>query len=574
MLLTKETEGFEKEMKSLSIKTFVLVAGSLMFASIASFAQKQNNIWYFGEYAGVTFNSGVPIVLTNGVMFQNEGSAVMCDNNGNLLFFTDGVSVWNRNLVKMPNGTGLRGNSSTTQSALIVPQPGNCNIYYIFTAPAEDTIIPLCYNIVDLTLDGGLGDISLKNIPLYTPVTERLTGTLQSNGEDYWVVSMSYGSNGFLAFSVTSTGVNTTPLISYSGPLINAANGGISDVLGYMKISPDGSKLCYANSGYIGSYSQLFDFNNTTGVVSNNIQLVDSMGYGVEFSPDNSKVYIETGEPYIITQYDLSDISSAAIQHSATQIVNKFYNPDSTKVYYGGALELGPDNKIYSDRLQENILSVIDQPNLAGAACNFSDTGIILSDKCQDGLPNNIKILGSDCLLPVELLNFTYTLVNRTVELKWQTAEEISSDYFLIEHSADGVNFTAIGKVAAAGNSGSLKEYGFVDEEPLAVNYYRLKEVDFNGHFMYSDVLLVKMVGGTALNIIQNPVGNSLEVEVNGSSQTNELVIYDFSGRRLKTVNVGNGVQRVDVSSFPAGSYLVEMVEGDGEVARRRFVKE
>ena len=106
------------------------------------------------------------------------------------------------------------------------------------------------------------------------------------------------------------------------------------------------------------------------------------------------------------------------------------------------------------------------------------------------------------------------------------------------------------------------------------MNYYRLKEVDFNGHFMYSDVLLVKMVGAAALTIMQNPVWNSLQIQVNGATQTNELVIYDFSGRRLETVTVGNGVQSVDVSSFPAGSYVVELVEGDGEVARGRFVKE
>jgi hypothetical protein len=299
-----------------------------------SFSQKQNNIWYFGEDAGVSFNSGLPIALTNGVMYQTEGSAVMSDNDGNLLFFTDGVSVWNRNLVKMPNGTGLKGNSSTTQSALIVPEPGNCNIYYIFTAPSEDTITPLCYNIVDMSLDGGLGDISSKNIALYTPVTERLTGTLQSNETDYWVVAQAYGANGFLAFSITSSGVNVTPVISHSGPLIDYANGGIDDVIGYMKISYDGSKLCYAN---LDGSSQLFAFDNSTGIVSNNISLVDSMGYGVEFSPDNSKVYIATGGgPYTITQYDLSLSTPSAIKNSATQIVYQFYNSDTTKVEYGG----------------------------------------------------------------------------------------------------------------------------------------------------------------------------------------------------------------------------------------------
>jgi hypothetical protein len=325
---------------------------------------------------------------------------------------------------------------------------------------------------------------------------------------------------------------------------------------------------------YGDSTSQLFDFDNVTGTVYNNVSLVDSGGYGVEFSPDNSKVYIATANaPYVITQYDLSAVSPTAIQNSATQIVYEDYDSLTKKYKYGGALELGPDNKIYSDRVTLDMLSVINQPNLAGAACNFSDTGVVLNNRCNDGLPNNIKTLGSDCLLPVELLNFSYTLVNKTVLLKWQTAEEISSDYFLIERSGDGVNFEAIGKQAAAGNSGSLKQYGFLDGEPLAVNYYRLKEVDFNGHFMYSDVLLVKMVGAAALTIMQNPVWNSLQIQVNGATQTSTLVIYDFAGRRVETLSVGNGVQGVDVSGFPAGSYVAELVTSNGQIYNQHFVK-
>jgi len=113
-----------------------------LFFFIALTAQAQNcapetNFWYFGTNAGLNFNTGAPIPLTDGLVANYEGSATASDTNGNLLFYTDGVTVWNQNHQQMPNGFGLQGNPSTTQAALIVQQPDNDNIYYIFTAPSQ-----------------------------------------------------------------------------------------------------------------------------------------------------------------------------------------------------------------------------------------------------------------------------------------------------------------------------------------------------------------------------------------------------------------------------------------------------
>jgi hypothetical protein len=555
-----------------------------------SFSQKQNNNWYFGGFAGVTFNSGIPVALTNGLMYQAEGSAVMSDNNGNLLFFTDGVTVWNRNLDTMPNGKELWGNYSATQSALIVPQPGNCNIYYIFTVPADinsqDITTPMAYSVVDMSLDGGLGDISTKNTPLYLPVTEKLTGTLKSNGTDYWVMAHAYNSNSFLAYSVTSTGVDTIPIISNSGPVIQEIYP-YNNVIGYMKFSPDGSKLCYANID--SDSSQLFDFDNATGEVSNDLALPihgEDSGfeyYGLEFSPDNSKLYIATWPSwqYVITQFDLSAGSPVAIQNSATQIINRVYNADSTKFQNGGALELGPNGKIYSALYNQNILAVINQPNLEGTLCDWADTGVLLNNKCLCGLPNNIKQLGStsSCSLPVDLLNFTATSINNTVKLQWQTTNEINSDYFTIERSSDGLSFSGIGKVNAAGNSNGLKQYEFIDQTPLSQGrgvggeaYYRLKEVDLDGNYKYSNILLVKMPQVQPLIIMGNPVQNNLQINI-ASSQTNYLSIFDFTGRRLNSFTAQSGVQNIDVSSLTAGTYVLQMITADGQVYDKVFVK-
>jgi hypothetical protein len=556
------------------MKRYLLIA-SLLFLSSYCFAQKQNNVWYFGVDAGVTFNSGTPLALKNGVMNQTEGTSVMCDNNGNLLFFTDGVSVWNRNLQLMPNGTGLLGNSSATQSALIVPEPGNCNIYFIVTVSSQFLLptIPLSYSVVDMSLNGGLGDISSKNNPLYLPVTERLAATLQSNGKDYWIVSQAYGTNGFVAFSVTSSGINTTPVISFSGPVLNEIMG-YYNAIGYMKFSPDGSKLCYANS--VGR-SQLFDFNNATGVVSNNVTLVDSLGYGVEFSPDNSKLYVSTWHPYayIITQYDLSAGSASAIQNSATKIVNEKYNADLS-FKYGGALQLGPDNKIYSAVLDEYFLSVINKPDLPGKQCKYADTGIILSNQCLDGLPNNIKQFGStsSCSLPLTVENFEAAIKEKSTQLSWTTFDEVNTASDIVERSYDGIHFSAIAALLANGST-QMNYYNYTDHPSFNEQkvYYRIEFKDKDGATTYSKIIMLPL-NGESFSIIQNPVQNVLQLQINiSSSQTNTISVFDFSGRRIKTFNAQNGVQHIDVSFLASGIYVLQMITADGEMYNKVFVK-
>src|SRR6185436_12341018 len=105
----------------------------MLCAVFAAHAQKENNIWCFGNRAGLDFNSGSPVVFTGAAISTMEGCSSVADSSGNLLFYTDGRTVWNKNHVAMPNGTSLNGGSSSTQSAIIVKMPGNANIYYIFT---------------------------------------------------------------------------------------------------------------------------------------------------------------------------------------------------------------------------------------------------------------------------------------------------------------------------------------------------------------------------------------------------------------------------------------------------------
>ena len=172
------------------MKKIVPIFIFLVLSSFISSAQKEANIWYFGFKAGLDFNSGSPVPLTNGKLITYEGCSSISDKTtGQLLFYTCGDTVYNRNLQIMPNGTGLLGNKSSTQSSVAIPMPGSSTKYYLFVVDAQAGFIPpsttgfggVSYSIIDMTLNGGLGDLSLKNISLLTKSQLKILATLRRN---------------------------------------------------------------------------------------------------------------------------------------------------------------------------------------------------------------------------------------------------------------------------------------------------------------------------------------------------------------------------------------------------------
>ena len=104
----------------------------IFFPFLQSYSQGEANFWYFGENAGIDFNSGNPVPIS-GQLSTNEGCSSFSDKTGKLLFYSDGITVWDKNGNAMPNGRNLFGDPSSSQSAIIVPHPGNGNLYYLFT---------------------------------------------------------------------------------------------------------------------------------------------------------------------------------------------------------------------------------------------------------------------------------------------------------------------------------------------------------------------------------------------------------------------------------------------------------
>lgn len=355
----------------------------LLLLSITTSGQFQAANWFFGTQAGITFNTNPPTPLPGGQINQSEGCCSISDTSGNLLFYSDGLTVWDNTHTIMPNGTGLLGGVSSTQSSIAVQDPGNATKYYLFTVPQQGDTIPLSYSIIDVTLNGGHGDITpTKNIPLMNNTTEKLTAVFHSNGTDVWIIAHEFGTNNFDAFLLTAAGISLTPVISSSGSV--HSNSSNNNVIGYMKASPCGDKLAVAV--WFADYLELFDFDNSTGIVSHPVLLgtfsASSGVYGVEFSPDDSKLYASIITPGIVIQYNLLANTDAGIIASADTV-------GTSPVNFNGALQTGPDARIYLVKNGSNTLDCIRNPNLSGSACNYVNDDVSLGTGFgQLGLPD------------------------------------------------------------------------------------------------------------------------------------------------------------------------------------------
>lgn len=362
------------------------------------YSQGEGNIWYFGQNAGLDFNSGSPVALINGQLNTTEGCSTISTNAGQLLFYTDGITVWNKNHQIMSNGTGLMGHSSSSQSAVIVPKPGSTNLYYIFTTPEKADPTGARYSIVDMSINGSLGDVTtVKNVLINSSVCEKIAVVKKDNLDEYWVVFHGFGSNSFFAYSISATGINNTPVVSNSGTVvtISTVSGQNDYAIGYLKFSPNAERLLCCNS-YLNT--ELFDFDSTTGTVSNaRVIYTGTQYYGAEFSPSSDLLYLSGGgfnNPKVF-QYNLNVNDIAASEY----IVFDSFNSDGF-----GALQLAPDNKIYIARNDRANLSVINNPDNFGNGCNFQFNGISLAPKTSKiGLPQFVQTIFNPYFTVVEL---------------------------------------------------------------------------------------------------------------------------------------------------------------------------
>jgi hypothetical protein len=181
-------------------------------------------------------------------------------------------------------------------------------------------------------------------------------------------------------------------------------------------------------------------------------------------------------------------------------------------------------------------------------------------------------------VLPVEMAAFTAEQNENTAALKWATYSEINNAYFEIEHSTDGREFTEIDFVEGAGNSLDYVEYGFVHENPATgKNYYRLRQVDFDGQFTYSEVVVVefKTRAISEVKVFPNPVVEWVTIEMPTLDNEAIVTVFNVSGQLMKSeiISTTNNYLRIDVNDWTDGQYFIRIQTNDNQVITKQFVK-
>jgi gliding motility-associated-like protein len=405
----------------------VLIIGKI------SFTQKQNNQWRFGNGGAIDFNTLPPSFVSGCPILTSEGSASVADRvTGALLFYTDGVTVWNAKNQIMPNGTGLLGGTATllssTTAAVIVPKPGSNSLYYIVTIDEQSSNNGVRYSVVDMTLNGGLGDIKSdqKNIFLFQTNSEKLEVVPAADGQSYWLLTRDNSGDSFYSFKITNSGLQNTPVISTLGS--TQGNGA-----GHMKINKQFNKI--AIGVLFGSKMELFDFDNKTGIVSNpiawNFSLPSPLIYGVEFSPNGKVLYIS--DLNTILQYDISNLSSFAIE-SSVYIVSTENNT---------SLQLGIDDKIY---VNSGSLNAINCPNKLGVACGYQKN--VIANQTGGGgygLPKWVYYLNDTATFKPNSITYSDSCFGKATQFSIQNKIGISNINWNFGDPTSGLNNTSVG---------------------------------------------------------------------------------------------------------------------------------
>ena len=360
----------------------------ILFCAVYCFGQKETNYWYFGYNAGLDFSKLQTIKDDSGLWTGNmpkaiwgpintrEGCFTLADANGNLMMSSDGVKVYNKNNKQMPNGYGLKGNSSATQSGIVIPMPGNNSKYYIVTVAALETnpMDGINYSIVDMTADGGLGDVIEKNKPLYNVSTdENIASVRKPNTDEYWLIHREYNKSTqkltVYVWELTSSGFSAIPK-KYSIH-VNISR---SVQPGYLKFSSDATRfvspLCYSN------YILSGEFNPNTGEVSyvQCRQASPSTGiYSIEFSYSGEQIFIgapNSRKGYHITWNNLRNTSLYM-----TDIKCPLTN-----------IQIAADGRIYGIEIDTRNLYVIMDPE-KGALSEIRKFSNFLTSGVWIGLP-------------------------------------------------------------------------------------------------------------------------------------------------------------------------------------------
>ena len=388
------------------------VAILLVLFSFSAFAQKEDYTWIVGvppiemDFTDTIFTYNASFHQTNGVYFFGT-SFTQNDSSGNLLFYTNGAFIYDRQGNVMENGDGLNPSSYLSglvnggngvgngflQGAMGIKKPGDNSLYYLFHFGASDNcpgyplnaelICKLFVTTIDVFANNGLGKVIEKNHPIMQDsimTGTELTLLKHGNGRDWWLIKRANNTaNRYYKFLITADTI-TGPFVQDIGSFPKPYSG----TYGTAAVSPDGTK--FAGVTYAQGIN-IFDVDRCTGLFSNPISFMAldsaiedtfSEAYSLAFSPNSHFLYV-CGS-YFIYQYDLKANDIAA---SRVPLITIDYHSGNDFEWL--PMQLAPDGKIYIGPYNgAKFLSVITEPDSAGLACNLHPYSVIMPCASND----------------------------------------------------------------------------------------------------------------------------------------------------------------------------------------------
>ena len=266
--------------------------------------------------------------------------------------------------------------------------------------------------------------------------------------------------------------------------------------------------------------------------------------------------------------YSFANVGWFELRDSYDSLVEKvIYSPDSLHIEDYSVFGLYDTRRYF---IGENESTPVGTSlSFCGFSFGYGNTNLTLQS-----IAATRDSVNSCLTLPISLGNFSYTLINKTIRLNWETLSESNTKYFGIERSSDGTNFTTIGNTVAAGNSSDKRTYSFADNNPRYINHYRIRQVDVDGKFSYTKMLFVKVQQENPLEVQGNIIKDNLKVVIHpGEANISSLILYDFSGKKIQQFKATAGSQTLHFSSIASGSYLLQLLTKDGQVYNQRMVK-
>lgn len=354
------------------------------------------NIWYFGNNAGIDFNPlpDNPAVAIQGPLATPEGTSVISDRNGQVIFSTDGFSIFDKLNTDITPPGGIGGENGSTQSALIIPVPGDETLYYIFTTREiyGSGTYEVRYSLYDLKLNNGVGGLAEYNQLLFGPSTERITGN------DNWLIAHEFGNNSFRAYRITANGISN-PVISDIGSdhsIAIAENG-----QGYMKLGAQNRLVVALSTPGVSNVVEVFDFIDSTGSVTNfrtaDLQSTTGQVYGVEVSPGGNKLFAS-----------LTDASSTLYEFAFDSLGMPYLKQSVAQAGELGAIQIAPDGQLYvaiNGSTSLGMFQAQEDTTSLSPITNLQPFNLAAGTTSTLGLPNFIQSISNPTTSP----NFSFT---------------------------------------------------------------------------------------------------------------------------------------------------------------------